>query len=138
MGIVNASEKDRLLDEIAEKLLEVRDPETGEQAIVRVYKTKEVYTDPDENMVPDAIVGYNSGYRASWETAIGSFPKYLFADNEERWSGDHCMATEVVPGVLLSNRKLKISDPCLRDLTPTMLMEFGVKPPKEMTGRPVF
>jgi len=137
-GIVSASERDRLLDEIARKLVEVRDPETGEQVIYRVYKTREVYANPDDRIVPDAIVGYNWGYRASWETAIGSFPKYLFADNDERWSGDHCMATEVVPGILVTNRKLKISNPCLRDLTPTMLMEFGVTPPKAMTGRVAF
>ena len=138
MGIVNRSEKDKLLDEITEKLLQVRDPENGEQAILRVYKTSEVYTNADEMLVPDAIVGYNSGYRASWETAIGSFPKILFADNEERWSGDHCMASEVVPGIILSNKKVKASSPQLRDLTPTMLAEFGVEAPPEMTGKPIF
>ncbi len=138
MGIVNPGDKYKLLDEIAQKLLEVRDPETGEQAIVRVYKTKEVYSNADENIVPDAIIGYASGYRASWETAIGSFPDYLFADNDERWSGDHCMAAEVVPGVLVSNKKLKVSDPRLRDLTPTILAEFGIDPPDVMRGRPVF
>ena len=137
-GIVNKSEKDKLLDEIAEKLLQVRDPKDGRQAILRVYKTSEVYTDADEDLVPDAIIGYNRGYRASWETAVGSFPKNLFADNEERWSGDHCMASEVVPGIILSNKKVKAADPQLRDLTPTMLAEFGVEAPPEMTGKPIF
>ncbi|NQU07480.1 MAG: alkaline phosphatase family protein, partial [Candidatus Abyssubacteria bacterium] len=137
-GIVDPSEKDRLLDEIARKLLEVRDPKTGEQAIVRVYKTKEVYTNADERLTPDAIIGYNRGYRASWETAIGSFPKILFTDNEERWSGDHCVAAEVVPGILVTNRKVKISGPRLRDMAPTMLAEFGIKALPEMTGRPIF
>ena len=56
----------------------------------------------------------------------------MCADNNERWSGDHCVATEVVPGILMTNRKVKISDPCLRDLTPTILAEFGIKPPKEI------
>ena len=137
-GIVDPSEKDGLLDEIAEKLLEVRDPETGMPVIVRVYKTSEAYTNADENVVPDAIIGYHRGYRASWETAIGSFPEQLLTDNDERWSGDHCIAAEAVPGILVANRKVKVADPRLRDLTPTMLQEFGVKPPKEMTGRPIF
>ena len=138
MGIVNPSEKDKLLDEIAEKLLQVKDGKTGEQAILRVYKTREVYTDPDEKLVPDAIIGYNSGYRASWETAVGSFPDVLFTDNEERWSGDHCMASEVVPGIVVTNKKIKLANPCLRDLTPTMLAEFGIEAPPEMIGRPIF
>ena len=138
MGIVSPSEKDRLLDEIAEKLLKVRDPKTDEQAIVRVYKTRDVYTDADEKLVPDAIVGYGRGYRASWETAIGSFPKELFTDNEERWSGDHCVAAEVVPGVLVTNKKVKVTNPRLRDMAPTMLAEFGIEKLPEMTGRPIF
>jgi len=138
MGIVSPSEKDRLLDEIAEKLLKVRDPKTDEQAIVRVYKTRDVYTDADEKLVPDAIIGYGRGYRASWETAIGSFPQELFTDNEERWSGDHCVAAEVVPGVLVTNKKVKVTNPRLRDMAPTMLAEFGIEKLPEMTGRPIF
>ncbi|RJP74338.1 MAG: hypothetical protein C4532_02695, partial [Candidatus Abyssobacteria bacterium SURF_17] len=138
MGIVEPSEKDALLDEIAQKLLAVRDPKTGEQAILHVYKSREVFSNPDEKIMADAIIGYNWGYRSSWETAIGSFPKELFYDNDERWSGDHCMAAEIVPGVFLSNRKLKAANPRLQDLTPTILQEFGIKPPDTMTGKPVF
>lgn len=138
MGIVDPAQKDALLDEIARKLEQVRDPDNGKQVVLRVYKTSEVYTNPDERLTPDAIIGYNRGYRASWETAIGSFPKELLTDNDERWSGDHCMAAEVVPGILLSNRKLKIENPRLRDLTPTILSEFGIKAPANMTGRTAF
>jgi predicted AlkP superfamily phosphohydrolase/phosphomutase len=137
-GIVNAMDKDAILDEIAEKLLELRDPKTGEQAILRFYKTKDIYKNADEQLVPDAIIGYNRGYRASWETAVGSFPKVLFTDNEERWSGDHCMAAEVVPGILVTNKKVKLSSPSLRDMAPTMLAEFGVEALPEMTGKAIF
>ncbi|MBI5118200.1 alkaline phosphatase family protein [Candidatus Poribacteria bacterium] len=137
-GIVEPSEKDNLLDEIERKLLAVRDSKTGEQVVLRLYKTKDVYTNPDASVAPDAIVGYNRNYRASWETALGSFPKEIFLDNDDRWSGDHCIAAELVPGVLLSNRKVRIADPVLRDLTPTILAEFGIEPPRQMTGRPIF
>jgi predicted AlkP superfamily phosphohydrolase/phosphomutase len=137
MGIVDASEKKALLDEIAQKLAAVRDPQTGEQVVLRLYQTQEVYTNPDQRLAPDAIVGYNRGYRASWETAIGSFPKELITDNDDRWSGDHCMAAEVLSGVYLSNRKLRNPNPSLSDITPAILLEFGIEPPENMTGRPV-
>ncbi|RJP17704.1 MAG: hypothetical protein C4520_15875 [Candidatus Abyssobacteria bacterium SURF_5] len=137
-GIVHPSEKDALLDEIARKLEEVRDPSTGEQVIFRVYKTKDAYHTADERLTPDAIIGYDRGYRASWQTAIGSFPKELIVNNDERWSGDHCVATEVVPGILLSNKKLKNPNPRLLDLTPSILLEFGIQPPENMKGQPVF
>jgi predicted AlkP superfamily phosphohydrolase/phosphomutase len=137
MGIVDASEKDALIDEVVRKLAEVRDPKTGEQVVLHLYQTKDVYKGRDERLTPDAIVGYNRGFRASWQTAIGSFPKDLITDNDERWSGDHCMAAEVLPGIFLSNRKLKIENPSLSDITPAILLEFGIQPPENMTGRPV-
>jgi predicted AlkP superfamily phosphohydrolase/phosphomutase len=137
-GIVSAADKDRLLDEITEKLLQVKDPENDKQVVLRVYKTKEVYTNADERLVPDAIIGYNRGYRASWETAVGSFPDELIGDNEERWSGDHCMAAEVVPGIIVTNKKIKATSPRLVDMAPTMLAEFGIQALPEMVGKPIF
>jgi predicted AlkP superfamily phosphohydrolase/phosphomutase len=116
----------------------VKDPENDKQVVLRVYKTKEVYTNADERLVPDAIIGYNRGYRASWETAVGSFPDELIGDNEERWSGDHCMAAEVVPGIIVTNKKIKATSPRLVDMAPTMLAEFGIQALPEMVGKPIF
>jgi hypothetical protein len=65
-------------------------------------------------------------------------PKDLIDDNTDEWRGDHCIAPQFVPGVLLSNRKSKIADPHLYDLTVTMLSEFGISKPSEMIGRPIY
>jgi len=107
-------------------LLAVRDPKTGEQVISKVYRAEEVYTGPYVKDAPDLIVGYNKGYRASWETVLGKFPKELLRDNTEKWSGDHLIEAELVPGVLLSNKKIKSEKPVLYDLAPTILAEFGI------------
>ena len=48
------------------------------------------------------------------------------------------MDSRVVPGVLLSNRPLAVARADLRDLTVTLLAEFGVDPLPVMTGRSVF
>jgi bisphosphoglycerate-independent phosphoglycerate mutase (AlkP superfamily) len=40
--------------------------------------------------------------------------------------------------VLLSNRAVRVEDPALEDLAPTILAEFGVPAPAEMTGRNLF
>ena len=87
---------------------------------------------------PDIIVGWAPGYRSSWQTALGAVPEALIEDNKEEWRGDHCIAAESVPGVVLSNRKIRVADPRLEDLTVTLLAEFGVTPARGMTGRPVF
>ena len=49
---------------------------------------------------PDLIVGYDRGYGASDESTLGEITEAVFEDNTSRWSGNHLMAPEVVPGVL--------------------------------------
>jgi len=87
---------------------------------------------------PDIILGFNSGYRISWASPLGRLPKKIVEDNKDKWSGDHCMAPQLIPGILLANRKIKKIDPALYDLTPTMLRIFGIPIPKDMVGTPVF
>ena len=69
---------------------------------------------------------------------MGGIPKEILEDNTERWSGDHCMDPEVIPGVLFANRKTEVEYPAIYDVTATILDLFGVERPKEMIGKPVF
>lgn len=135
-GIVHpGAERDALARELARRLLEFRDPEAPEAAPVRsvsmVGKTSSRYA-------PDLIVGYAPGYRASWETALGAVPADVVRPNQDAWIGDHCIAADAVPGVLLGNRRPRLADPGLKDLAPTILREFGLPPSAAMTGRPIY
>ena len=80
-------------------------------------------------------MGYNRGYRSSWESPLGEFPKQIFVDNDDAWSADHCVDYRLVPGVLLTNRKITLENPALYDLTVAILDEFGVAPTAEMIGQ---
>ena len=73
------------------------------------------------------IVGYARGYRASWDTTTGKIPAVLLEDNDREWSGDHCMDSRAVPGVLLANRPLKPDGGDLRDL-PVTILDFSASP----------
>ena len=84
----------------------VRDPKDNSQVITRVDLASDVYQGPYARSGPDALVGYNRGYRAGWTTILGAFPPDVLEDNTNPWSGDHCMDYTKVPGVLLSNRKI--------------------------------
>ena len=54
---------------------------------------------------PDLVVGSGSGYRGSWQTAIGGVPAGdVITDNLKKWSGDHCCDGALVPGVFFCNR----------------------------------
>ena len=137
-GIVQPWEREALLEEISGKLLKIRDPKTGEQVITRVYRAEEIYSGPFVKDAPDLIIGYNKGYRASWETVLGKFPKALIRDNDQKWSGDHLIEADLVPGVLLSNKKIEAERPALYDLAPTILAEFGIPKGEGMVGNSVF
>ncbi len=135
-GVVRpGAEAARLLAELAEKLEAVRDPDVGAPAIKRVYLATETYTGPRVADAPDLVIGYHRGWRGSNASALGGVGPVVFDDNTSKWSGDHCMAHDEVPGVLLVNRPLTRDHPDLRDLAPTILARFGVAPLPEMAGR---
>jgi len=138
-GIVTpGAEADTLLSEIREKLLAVRDPKNNLPVITRVDFATDAYQGPYAHDGPDALVGYNRGYRAGWKTILGAFPPDVLEDNTNPWSGDHCMDYTLVPGVLLSNRNIAAGMPALTDIAPTILAEFGIAKPKDMMGQSVF
>lgn len=138
LGIVEPGERDALLKEISAKLLALRDPQNGSPVVRRVYRAEEVYHGAEVKNAPDLIVGYERGYRASWNTCLGQFDDDVVIDNNQAWSADHCIAHDLVPGVLLSNRRIGISDPALIDIAPTLLGLFDVQKPATMTGRSLF
>jgi predicted AlkP superfamily phosphohydrolase/phosphomutase len=138
-GIVEpGAAADSLMAEIRAKLLAVQDPKSKQPVITRVDLASEAYAGPYAKQGPDLIVGYNRGYRAGWQTILGAFPPEELEDNTNPWSGDHCMDYTLVPGVLLSNRKMAAQAPALTDIAPTILAEFGIAKAKGMIGQSVF
>lgn len=137
-GSVLQEQKNMFVDEIAAKLLKLKDPETGQNIVKRVYKSSEVYHGALAVQTPDIIVGFARGYRISDASAMGEFPDSLVVLNTDKWSGDHCMAAEEVPGILLTNKPFQYSTPQLCDLTATILREFGISLPENMIGRSIF
>jgi predicted AlkP superfamily phosphohydrolase/phosphomutase len=132
------AEAEALRQELIEKLSALRDDETGGTPVRTVYSTRALYQGPYLDAAPDLIVGYNDGYRISWEAATGRVTPHVIEDNRKAWSGDHCVDPLLVPGVLFSNRKIESADPGIEDLAPTALELFGVRPPAWMEGKPVF
>ncbi len=140
-GIVKAREADALLTEISQKLLVIEDPSRQNKKVVRrVDRGAELYQGPFTKDGPDLVVGYERHYGASDPAALGELAHgdYALEDNTSYWSGNHLMAPEVVPGILLSNRQVALRDPGLCDLTVTILRHFGVAVQRDMIGRPLF
>jgi hypothetical protein len=102
-GIVAPEEAAGLKREIADKLERLRDPENGEPVVLNVYDADELYRGERSEDAPDLVIGYASGYRASWQTSLGGVPEGLIENNTRKWSGDHCIEPSLVPGVLFTS-----------------------------------
>ena len=100
---MRAEDAAALKREIADKLTGFRDPETGEVVIETTYDGAEIYLGRQTDDAPDLVIGYASGYRASWQTAVGGVPEPLVEDNDRKWSGDHCIEPSSVPGILFTS-----------------------------------
>ena len=137
-GIVSGFEKQKVRNAISKRLLEFKDEKTGELVVSKVYFPETAFQGKNLRNSPDLFVGFRRGYRASWQTALGAVPRNLIDDNTQAWIGDHCMAADQVPGVLLSNRKIRAKEPQLYDITSTILKEFGLANTEGMIGKPVF
>ena len=133
-GIVPPSDYEQVLAKLESDLLAMRDERTGLSPVRLVFRPRDEWPGADPDTAPDIVVGYDWGYRTSWDSPLGQFPREVFVDNDETWSGDHSIDYRLVPGVFLSNRRITIDDPALFDLTVTVLDEFGVAPLPEMIG----
>jgi len=138
-GVVAEGEEYRkLVGELAARLEALVDPETGERAIRKMRATYETFDGPYRLDAPDLLIGYEGGYRNSWECATGSVTASVFSDNTRSWSGDHCVDPDIVPGVLFCNRRIRAERPRLIDVPLSILELFGQKRARYMQGEMIF
>ena len=109
--------------------------ETGAIGITEAFETARLYSGAVSRQRARLLIGYNAGYRTSWDCATGVVSGPVFEDNLKAWSGDHCIDPRQVPGVLFCNRPIDATDPALIDIAPTALHLFGVEPPAYMEGK---
>jgi predicted AlkP superfamily phosphohydrolase/phosphomutase len=134
------TEADRVRRAIASGLAGFADPGNGRTAIRNVMRREELYSGPYASHAPDLLVNFCPGYRVSWQSAVGGFQNALVEDNTRRWSGDHIIDPDAVPGVLFMNcaRHPGSGIPHIIDLAPTILNHLGVPVPKLMEGTALF
>jgi predicted AlkP superfamily phosphohydrolase/phosphomutase len=136
-GKLTPDEATAVAGEISAKLEALRDPANGRRVVLRVDRADDVYSAERRSEGPDLIVGYDRGYGASDESTLGEITEAVFEDNTSRWSGNHLMSPDVVPGILLANRRTTGGDYDLTDLTATLLDHYGIETPAGMVGTPI-
>jgi len=135
-GVVSPGEEaNTLKKEIISQLNGLKDEEKSDRAINKVFDRDELPPGPYKENSPDLIVGYNEGYRVSWDSVTGKVNTSVFEDNTKAWSGDHCIDPRIVPGILFCNLNINTKTPAIIDIAPTVLELFGLEAPKHMDGR---
>jgi len=132
-GIIPQYEYDKVVEQIRAELLALKDV-NGIKVFSNIYRASEVYSGSEMSHAPDLILGYNSGYGPSDKSVSGTWGGYVISDRLGGFTGHHCMDYKLVPGVLFCNQTLKKKQARLEDITATILNDFGVLPPKNMTG----
>lgn len=154
------TEAGRVRNAIASGLSGLADSATQREAIRSVSRREEIYSGAYAVNAPDLLVNFRPGFRVSWQSAVGAFANSLIEDNKRKWSGDHIVDPEAVPGILFMNRgpgivragtpvRLPPSGRSLRagsaprrsermpsiiDLAPTILNHLEVPVPQIMEG----
>jgi predicted AlkP superfamily phosphohydrolase/phosphomutase len=136
-GRVEPAGVDALAAELSQKLEALRDPSNGARVVLRVDDADDIYSAERRAEGPDLVIGYDRGYGASDESTLGEITEDTMADNTSRWSGNHLMSPDVVPGILLVNRSLSGSGYDLTDLTATLLAHYGLEPLPGMVGQAI-
>jgi len=147
------TEADRVRRAIESGLSGIADPTNRQTAIRTVMRREDLYSGPYASAAPDLLVNFCPGYRVSWQSAVGGFQNSLVENNTRRWSGDHIIDPDAVPGVLFMNRSWHSGSllagtpaapsserylPHIIDLAPTILNHLGVPVPKVMEGTSLF
>jgi len=136
-GIVDNQQEAILKNEIKDRLKSWHHP-TGKKIVKEVYLKEDIY---NGNYIDDAFdlwVGFNAGFRASWQTALGAVPKELYEDNLKKWSGDHLIDPSLVKGVIFANQKITAKEPSIYDLYPTILKIFNLSLEDDIDGKSIF
>jgi predicted AlkP superfamily phosphohydrolase/phosphomutase len=127
-------EAERVRRAIQTGLADLPDAVTQRAAIRSVSRREEIYSGQFVGNSPDLLVNFHPGFRVSWQTALGGFSHELFDDNTRRWSGDHIVDPEAVPGILFMNKVALGNHAQIIDLAPTILNYLGVSVPQSMEG----
>jgi predicted AlkP superfamily phosphohydrolase/phosphomutase len=135
-GIVSADDAPAVTAALARGLTGLPDPERhGHPAIRRAQPRETVYRGPFVAEAPDLILDFQPGYRVSWSSSMGGIAAGLIEDNDRKWSGDHIIDPDQVPGLLFCNRPFRGDDARLLDLAPTILSYLGVESGPAMEGK---
>ncbi len=108
-GIVQENDAQDLLTTLRNDLLAATDPKNARPLFSSIHTSDDIYHGAQQGIAPDLIIGYAPDYRASWQTVLGAAPSDMVTANQDKWSGDHCIDPNHVPGILFTSFPINAS-----------------------------
>jgi predicted AlkP superfamily phosphohydrolase/phosphomutase len=145
MGTVNpGQEYEDLREELINKLMELRDPETDEVAVDKVFKSEEVYHGDSLDSAPDLLVTWKNGEYTSWpgydDKGCSVFESALDHSDLNEWSDLKKGGNHRPDGIFMANGQeinanYELFGAGIMDLAPTILFMMGAPIPSDMDGK---
>lgn len=130
--VAPGAEYDALREELKRRILDLKDPATGDPVALAVHGREAVYAGPSVDQAPDLVIQEDGryAYRIDWSERDFAPASQYGVDK----SGSHRM-----DGILLmhgaSFKKASLEGASLQDVTPTLLAALGLPVGDDMDGR---
>jgi len=135
-GIVSrGGEYESVRNEIIEKLMKLEDPETNQRVINKIVKKEEYYTDggPYLDKMSDLFV-FTKGHEYESFALLAMSPK-IFSEHFKKQSGWHNMEGIFVAYGNEIKSGVKVDNPKIYDIAPTVLYTMGLPIPDDIDGK---
>lgn len=137
-GSVGPAQVDNLIAELKDKLLQVKDDQTGGKVFSNIY-TRHDFSGVAVAEAPDISFGYDNFHQSSETTRKGAVADTHFSDNNDKWSGEHSSSDVArLPGIFFCSKPVEATDPNILDMGVTALGYLGADVPGDFEGRDLF
>lgn len=125
-GSVPPSEAPALIDELAARLADLRDPETGARMISTVYRADDIYSGPYLDKAPDLLVMPPDGYDIK-----GTFESETLT-GKGKLVGMHKYDNATL---FIKGQRIAVDHASVRDVLPTACKLMKLDAPQDVDGR---
>jgi predicted AlkP superfamily phosphohydrolase/phosphomutase len=138
-------EYEELITLLTRRLYELKDPETGERLVRKVYRKEEIYHGPYVDLAPDLVLSWweEAAFQSRKSAPYAGHPSVVDSiDSKETetaaWSGTHRLEGIVLMKGGGFRKGTTLSKAQIIDMAPTLFYLLGLPIPSEMDGSVLF
>lgn len=134
-GCVEPADYERTLAEITSKLINLKDPKTGEKIVERVHQKKDIFKGEAISSAPDLVAEFKKGCGVGMKSIEDRNLKDGFITDSVFWLGDHEMNGVFMAYGPAFNEGTNIEGAEITDVAPTIIYLYGLSVHQDMDGK---